>query len=249
VFVGRLNFRASKLLLSLLIAGPVSTAFAASILPSCQPGTVASYVASTGYPGGGCSIGILDYYQFSYVTRHGGNAPIDTAIAVNPEANGFSFGPVSAAPFTTVTFEIDYDIVIDPVPRIPGASLNIDPPIGDVVVTEYFCNDVEYKPTGNCLGSVAPSLTVGTPASGYPSSAQINFANPAAVSQEVGIVFTLTGGATGASFDGLDAVSLVSSVPEPAPVAALLLGLLTLGGGYLGKARARKRLGSAPAIR
>jgi hypothetical protein len=237
--LGRVNFRVSKLLLAAFVAGSLSTVFAATALPSCGVGTVASYVTSTSFPGGGCDIGILDYYDFSY--HQVSNAPAATAIKVTPEPGGFSFGPVSAAPFTTVEFEIDYDIVIDPVPRIPGASMNLDPPTGLVTVTEYFCNDVEYIYSGECLGSQPPTLTVGTPGTGFRSFAQINFANPATVSEQVGILFTLKGGATGASFDGLDAISLLSSVPEPDPAPALFLGLSILSVGYLGTSRLRKR--------
>jgi hypothetical protein len=238
--LGRVNFRVSKLLLSVFVASSVSSVFAATALPTCGVGTVASYVTNTSFPGGGCDIGILDYYNFSY--HKVSNAPNDMFIGVNPEAGGFSFGPVSAAPGETVQFEIDYDIFIDPVPRIPGASLRLDPPKGYVTVTEYFCNDLQYIYSGSCLSPLpAPTLTVGTTQTGFPPSAQINFANPAAVSQQVGILFTLKGGATGASFDGLDAVSLLSSVPEPASAPVLFLGLLILSAGYLGTSRLRHR--------
>jgi hypothetical protein len=68
-------------------------------------------------------------------------------------------------------------------------------------------------------------LTVGSPATGLPSSASINF-NPPATTQQVGILFTLTGGANGASFNGLDSESILSSVPEPPAAASLFLGFL-----------------------
>jgi hypothetical protein len=220
-----------KFLALLLFAGCFSSDFAGP-LPACSTGNLGDYVNNNIFPNG-CYIGILDYYDFTYHTVTPGTDPAASAITVTPEVNGFSFGPVSAAANTTVEFEIDYDIYIDPVPRIPGASLTIDPPTGDVSVTEYFCNDVAYVYTGSCLGPAPFTLTVGTPGSGFPSSAVINFGdNPASTSQQVGILFTLTGGATGASFDGLDAVSIVSSVPEPVPAASLLLGLLTLAWGY-----------------
>ena len=141
-------------------------------------------------------------------------------------STGFSFGPVSAAAGTTVQFEVDYDLVIDPAPVITGDKLRLDPPTGNVVVTEYFCNDLDYVYTGSCNFSIQPeSLTVGTPGTGLPSSASISF-NPAADrSQQVGILFTLTGGTSGASFDGLDSSSTlvypgVSPVPEPPPAAS-----------------------------
>jgi hypothetical protein len=229
--MGRSQFLALKLFALLFFAGSFSSVIAGP-LPACGTDNLADYVNNNIYPSG-CSIGILDYYDFTYHTVTPGTDPAASAITVMPEVNGFSFGPVSAAANTTVEFEIDYDIYIDPVPRIPGASLNLDPPTGDVTVTEYFCNDVQYVYSGSCLGPAPFTLTVGTPGTGYPSSAVIDFGdNPATTSQQVGILFTLTGGATGASFDGLDAVSIVSSAPEPASAAVLFLGLLTLAGGY-----------------
>ena len=78
----------------------------------------------------------------------------------------------------------------------------------------------------------ALSLTVGTALTGFPDTASITFNPPVGVSQQVGIVFDLEGGETGASFDGLDTVSLVSGVPEPAAAAGVLLGLVMLAGGY-----------------
>jgi hypothetical protein len=228
------------LFFSLLIAGSLSSALASTVLPSCATNTLANYITLTANPPstGGCAIGDLDYYDFSY--HQVSSAPAASAIQVTPLATGFSFGPVSAAPGVTVQFEIDYDLFIDPAPVITGDKLGIDPPTGNVVVTEYFCNDIDYVYTGSCAFSMQPeSLTVGTPGTGYPSSASITFNPPANRTQEVGILFTLIGGANGASFDGLDSSSTlvypgVSSVPEPPPAASLLLALalLTLALGW-----------------
>jgi hypothetical protein len=242
--VGQKQSFALKLLISVVAVGSFSTAFAGSSLPSCGVASLASYITTTANPpaSGGCAIGILDYFDFSY--HPVSNAPLASAINVSPSVNGsgFSFGPVTAAAGQTVQFEIDYDLFIDPAPIITGDNLGLDPPTGNVVVTEYFCNDISYIGGGLCaLSQPAPSLTVGTPGTGFPyPSATITFAHPATTSQNVGIVFTLTGGATGASFDGLDTVSLISGVPEPASAGGLLGGLLVLAGGYkLRKQRTR----------
>jgi hypothetical protein len=231
--VGWKNSYVLKLSFWLFAAGSFSSIFATSTLPSCSTASLQSYVGTTANPPatGGCAIGILDYFNVSYLP--GSNAPAASAINVAPSGSGFSFGPVTAAPGQTVQFEIDYDIFIDPAPIITGSDLGLDPPTGSVTVTEYFCNDVSYIGSGLCLGSQpAQSLTVGTPVTGFPESASITFAKPATTSQEVGIVFTLIGGTGGASFDGLDTASIISGVPEPASVAGLLVGLLTLAGGY-----------------
>jgi hypothetical protein len=224
----------------LLVAGSFSAIFATSTLPSCSTASLANYISTTANPPatGGCAIGVLDYYNMSYLP--GSNAPAASAISVTPSGAGFSFGPVTAAPGQTVQFEIDYDIFIDPAPVITGATDGLDV-TGSVLVTEFFCNDLAYVGNGLCLGSTpAVSLSVGTPDTGFPFTNSIVFAHPATVSQEVGIVFTLKGGAGGASFDGLNSASIVSGVPEPTPAAGLLLGLFALVGGYrLKKQRTR----------
>jgi hypothetical protein len=220
-----------KLVISLFVAGSFSALFAGSTIPVCLSDTVANYVTTTANPPatGGCAIGILDYYNLTYhpIT----NAPLASNINVAPLGAGFTFGPVSAAPGQTVSFEIDYDIFIDPAPIITGDSLGLDV-TGNITVTEFFCNDSQYIGSGLCLGShPAQSLTVGN-GNGLPNSATIAFAQPATTSQQVGIVFTLVGGTGGASFDGLNAASIVTGIPEPSSFGSALIGLLALAGGY-----------------
>jgi hypothetical protein len=238
--LGRANFPVSKLLLSLLMAGSISSAFADSVLPSCATATLSSYIANTVFPGGGCAIGDLDYYQFSYHAVS--NAPSDTAILVSQSAlgTGFNFSLVNGLPFTAaageiVEFEIDYNILIDPAPVIPQGKLSVDPPSGDVTITQYYCNDKPYEGSGYCLGGLAPILQVGTPETGLPYSATITFSKPVTTSQGTGILFTLEGlNGKPSTFDGVDSTSTLVylDTPEPAPWACLILGLSFLGAGY-----------------
>jgi hypothetical protein len=234
--VNRKSSFALKLIFSLLAAGSSSAIFATSTLPSCTTASLASYISTTAFPPttGGCAIGILDYYNFSYIM---GTGPASSALEVTPNSSGLDGGfnfslangnPITAAPGQTVTFEIDYQIVIDPAPIVTGGDLKLDPPSGDVTITEYFCNDISYVPTGFCLGGSTPDTLQVTTAN---PTASITFPDPATKSQQVGIVFTLVGGANGASFDGLDANSIVTVAPEPAS-AGFLAGLLVLVGGY-----------------
>jgi hypothetical protein len=128
----------------------------------------------------------------------------------------------------TVQFAIYYNIFIDPAPVIAGAENSLDPPKGDVNITEYFCNDaVLYTNTTTCFPptTAAYKLTVTT----QDPTASINFGIPAAQYQTVGIVFTLDGTNGVASFDGLDTATSVIS-PEPASI--LLVGLFFVAGGY-----------------
>jgi hypothetical protein len=236
--VGR--FLVPAAFLALLFSG---AAFANSTFPACASDNLANYIAdtvNTATVNDGCAVGVLDYINFAYIP--GTNAPSASAIEVNPITGGFSFGPASAGINQTVTFEIDYSMVIDPAPIVTGDNLHIDPPSGDVFVTEYFCNDTSYIGSGLCSAHVpAQSATVGTPASGFPDTVPVTFNPPVTTSQEVGIVFTLIGSSTaGASFDGLDSGSIVSITPEPASAAAFLVGFLALAGGYkLKKQRTR----------
>ena len=234
--LGRNRSIVLKLSGCLFVVGSFSTLFAGSSLPDCSPGSLASYIGSTANPPatGGCAIGILDYYNMTYLP--GTNAPASSAIGVTPDGQGFSFGPVSAAPGQNVQFEIDYDIFIDPAPIIGGSRLSLDVN-GDITITEYFCNDSQYIGNGLCLGShPAQVLQVGND-NNLPNSATIIFAQPATTSQQIGIVFNLVGGTNGASFDGLDSASIVSGVPEPASAGFALFGLLALAGGYKLKKR------------
>ena len=230
--MGRKNFLSFKLLFAVFAAGSISTALATPGFPACGTDSLSNYITNTFSPPGGCAIGILDYFDFTYHPLS--NAPLASAIQVTPTAKGFSFGPVTAALGQTVSFEIDYDIVIDPAPVITGGDLGLDVG-GSVLVTERFCNDIPYQfSTGTCLGGVAPEvLQVGTPDTGKLLSNSITFVHPATVSQQVAIVFTLSSiGNVAGSFDHLGAGSIVTGIPEPAAAAGLLLGLVALGGGY-----------------
>jgi hypothetical protein len=235
--LGRVNFLVLKLLLSLSIAGSISTLCASTSYPPCITDSLQGYISTTLNPPttGGCSIGGLSYFDFSYHLVTGSLQA--SAIEVTPGASGFSFGPVSTPAGQTLQFEIDYDTVTDPAPIITGDKLGLDV-TGNVVVTEYFCNDLTYVYSGSCEFGFQPAvLTVGSPATGLPSSASITF-NPPATTQQVGILFTLTGGASGASFEGLDSESVLSSVPEPPAAASLFLGFLAIAAAVFRK-RAR----------
>ncbi len=204
----------------------------------CSSGTLAGYSSSYAPPSVGCSIGVLDYSNFTYVALQ--NAPTASDIAVAPAAtgNGFSFSQVGGSPFVAngdiVQFAIYYNIFIDPAPVIPGANTHLDPPVGNVSITQYFCNDsILYPNTTSCFPptSTAYSLTVTTAS----PDASVTFTPPATQYETVGIVFTLNGLTGIASFDGLDTNTLVNVAPEPASFA--LVGLVMLFGGYKLKKR------------
>ena len=222
-----------KLLLPLLLLAFSVTSFAnpsGSIGP-CGTATLAVYEADYPSPASSaCNIGILDYSYFSYHALS--NAPSNTDILLTPGTNGFGFTQVGGAPFVAskgeiVQFEIDYTLVIDPAPVIGGADNRVDPPVGDVSIFEFFCNDQQYSFEGKCSGGNPQTLKVGTKSTGYPLSASIIF-NPAATNfQTVGILFTLDGTNGVSSFDGLD--TSVTLSPEPAYIS--LVGILLIAAG------------------
>ncbi len=229
----------SKSALAALFFLSAYSTFASSVgTTPCTAGTLSGYSSSYAPPSLGCSIGILDYSNFSYVALQ--NAPLASDIAIAPAAsgNGFGFTQVGGAPFVAngdiVQFAIYYNIFIDPAPVIPGADTHLDPPAGNVSVTEYFCNDsVLYPNTTSCFPptSTAYSLTVTTAS----PDASVTFNPPATQYETVGIVFTLNGLTGIASFDGLDTDTVVNIAPEPASFA--LVGLFMLVAGYKLKRR------------
>ncbi len=230
-----------KLLVFIFLA--VASSISASPTTPCSAGTLTSYESSYSAPLG-CSIGILDYSGFTYHAIS--NAPAASAITLTPDASGFSFTQTNGLPFTAsageiVQFEIDYNIIIDPAPILAGADNSVDPPTGNVSITEFFCNDSQYVFEGTCLTGIisnpVQALSVGT-IPPLTLSASITFTTPATAFQDVGVLFTLNGTNGPSTFDGLDANSVVvGEVPEPA--ACFLVGLGLVAASYT--LRKRKR--------
>jgi len=204
----------------------------------CGTGTLAGYESSYAPPSLGCSIGVLDYSNFTYVALQNAPSASSIEVSLSDAGNGLSFSQVGGAPIAAngdiVQFAIYYNIFIDPAPVIPGADTHLDPPVGNVSITEYFCNDsVLYPGTTSCFPPTSPaySLTVTTAS----PNASVTFNPPAEQYETVGIVFTLNGLTGIASFDGLDTNTDVTIAPEPASFA--LVGLFMLVGGYKLKKR------------
>jgi hypothetical protein len=228
-----------KIALPVVLAMSAISVFGSSVgTTPCTAGTLATYSSSFAPPSLGCSIGVLDYSNFSYQGLQ--NAPASSDIEVTPSgsgSNGFSFSQVGGAPFSAsgeiIQFAIYYNIVIDPAPVIPGADTHLDPPVGNVSITEYFCNDLTLQsPAHVCFPGESPaySLTVTTAA----PNASVTFHPPATNFQTVEILFTLDGTHGTASFDGLDTNTLVADASiAPEPASLFLVGFFFLvAGGY-----------------
>jgi len=131
--------------------------------------------------------------------------------------------PFTAAPDTTVNFGIDYNwrFFIDPFSD--SASLGMDPPFGDVLITENICVDpfVGNIEVGGCAGGAYSFFVDDTnpPASWNKT---IPISPPARNGENIALAFLLTGGTTGAGFDSLSATYGVVDTLAPEPVSAVL---------------------------
>jgi len=200
---------------------------AGSPCPS-TPTSLASYIRT--YSASGCSVGIVDYTNFQFLSPASAGVPTPTAeqVFLTPNGLGFSFtygvtvpaGPASA---DYANFIVQYDF--DPAPALGDATLILDPPQGDVSVTEQICPGGTFT-GGDCMiEATDPTpiiLLVYTPD-------QLEDTGPLNVSNgEINLNFYLAGDNGPASFDSLQAMEdlapLGSDTPEPGTVTLLLAG-------------------------
>jgi hypothetical protein len=213
--------------------------------------------------GAKCSVGILNFSNFNYITGGTTSTPYSAAnIALAPVYNpqvgstGFAFSIVGNSQFVvgannTATYEIDYRYDIDAGPIGMAADLGMDPPFGDVSITQSICADSYFFRAGcgqpNFLqGANLPS----TP--GAPQTLTVDNTNPTASwfahlvldpevmnFANVHTIIALDGthsgtgdnGFQGSGFDNLQATSTIvdpSATPEPATGFSVLAGLLTV---------------------
>jgi hypothetical protein len=221
-------------LAGLVFAGLYPTAAVA--VPVCTTGSLASYVSLDS--GGGCTIGDYTFLRFSDPTPSTKGSPTVASpweITVTPiltaTGAGFSFTASedstnlfaisSASGTTAVTYYIDYSV--DPAPIVGTADLSIDPPHGNVAVTQMYCA-ADVLATGCRLGVKSQqTVTVSSPVS------VITFPSPQSfVDIDTDICLSATPGDP-ASIDAIDSFvnTPASAVPEPATL-PLTAGLFTL---------------------
>jgi hypothetical protein len=143
------------LLAALMISGGIS-AQAANLDPVCMPGTLASYEALNSTDPGGCSIGMLNFTNFTFNSSGTGAIYNANDIFLTPATGGFTFTQTSGttappcdllttcfqtAAGTTALYDIGYTFIIDPGPQVDSASLGMDPPFGDVSIFQAYCPD------------------------------------------------------------------------------------------------------------
>lgn len=182
---------------------------------------------------GPCSAGILNYSQFSFQS-FGSPAFTDADIFLTPidpgtaqtGSTGFKISGLSADPNTSATYVIDWYFAIDAGPYAGGAELGMDPPSGDVTITQSYCVDSlmsQYSPTAPTTCSIPgaefngnvplQSLTVTVPN----PNASITFDPTAQYFADVRTIIQLNGGDGGAGFDQVSgATDIYDAAPEPA---------------------------------
>ena len=117
----------------------------------CAVGTLLSYESNQGgCELGGANGGILVFSGFTFSSTSSGSPVILDAseITVTPDpqglGGGFIFGGFTGAPVLagqTAQYDIDYSYFIDAGPVSSGADIGMDPPFGNVLITEAICAD------------------------------------------------------------------------------------------------------------
>jgi hypothetical protein len=237
-------------LLSCLL--PVARGSNLSSIP-CPANTLAYYQlnfagSTTDAPDGPCAIGILNFSKFTFQSSGSPGADLLTADQIDltplgpPLGDtgdaGFGISGISVPAGQTATYVIDWFFDIDAGPSASGADLGMDPPFGDVTITQQYCVDslltayaIGVSPTcyDPVQGAAPPvqSLTVTTDS----PNASILFDPEAYVNADVRTIITLTGDTTGAGFDSVTGTSaIISNAAEPRTILLIPGGLLILFG-------------------
>jgi len=205
----------------------------------CVAGSLASYEAG-GSNSSSCAIGgssggvvIIDGFLYSGPTGD------DSQIQLTPDpvglGGGFTFSDVPVAgPGETLTFDISYDYLINGSAIGTGATLGLDPPVGNVSITESICVDSSFNASFNGTacnnGDPVQSLNVNTTNPPASESAQLALNPEAMSSANVEIHIVETGGTdTSSGFDSTTSNNLMSSTPEPITILLTLAGLIAIG--------------------
>jgi hypothetical protein len=227
---------------------PVLSAQSAAGPSQCQSNVLSFYDSDsfTTCVIGRVSDGGLDITNFTYSGPEGA----DGSITVSPDVTasglggGFTFSGTGFAPQavgTQQTYIIDYTYVIDPGPIGAGMSMNMDPPTGDVVITEDLCIDATFTvsngttvcqgPNGGIFNAQTLSVNTATPTNEFGTTAL----NPVVAEFETAnLQFTFVVGGPDATepsaFGELIANNtVVDPAPEPLTSALGFGGLLAIG--------------------
>jgi hypothetical protein len=209
---------------------------------SCPANTLAYYQlnfssSTRGSANGPCANGILDFSGFSF-SSFGNTAVGSNQIDLTPLGpplgqtgpTGFSISGLSVGIGQTVEYVIDWYFAIDSGPIASGGDLGMDPPFGDVVVTQDYCVDSYFSGSitePSCSnGKIFPPLQSLTVTTSVPTASLI-FDPPAFEFGDVRTIIDLNGGTTGAGFDSLTGDARIIT-PEPGMVPLAVIGMSIL---------------------
>jgi len=234
-----------RTILSLVLCGLMAVALhAANLSPTACPADQTAQSYETQFPSAGlaCANGILNFSNFNFqVYQLSGAGPIlsasdvdltpigapDQTGATGFDVTGLNNSQISVEPGQDITYVVDWFFVIDAGPIASGASLGMDPPAGDISITQYYCLDSNFQ-DGPIYNGSAPSCT--TSITGAPAAVQtlsvttdipddlsdtVVFNPPAKDFGNVMTVIQLTGGEGGAHLDTVNADAQIEIAPEP----------------------------------
>jgi len=219
---------------------------AGPVYPDCAPGTLQSYIDSSGCVLFGSSGGevVFDGFTFPAPVSTGGATVLDASqIELTPvnSALGGSFdfsGDFAVGANQSATYDIDYFLLLDPGPILSGGGVRLDPS-GDVSVTESICADSFFGTDGSghtvCETNTPNGIVESTPQSfsvndsnpPYSLSTEFDLDPPAYNSAFVETEIVLIGGTSGAESGGV--VAGFTDTPEPVTSLLCLGGLIAIG--------------------
>lgn len=214
-----------------LAAVTTSSALASGITgPACGPGTFTSYERLEG----GCNSGPIQLLGFSLLIN-GQIAPSSFTDTISVDSvfrggalilslGGFEKYPVAATDSTS--YQIDFSA--DPPPILAGESVELDPPFGRIVGSQFFCGDA-FTITSSLSAAATACSQQGTLSFDESHPASVTF-SPPLVSLDLQTFFTLNPNRTTASgIDGVVFTILTVPVASPEPGTWILMaGGLTL---------------------
>jgi hypothetical protein len=213
----------------------------------CGTDTLQNYEDKGSCELGGGNGGILVFSNFTFSATSSGSPIILDAsqITVTPDpeglGGGFIFDGFNNAPVLagqTATYDIQYSYFIDAGPVSSGADIGMDPPFGNVSITESICADsIFVQIAGAPLQCEIPndpfapqtfSVDDTNPPTSWTNHLDLN---PMVMSfASIDDTIFLNGGTDGAHFDNLTATStVVNPTPEPLTLLTTLGGLLAIG--------------------
>lgn len=229
-----------------------------NLAPSCGVNTLLTYEGVT------CSVGIMNFSNFTFSASGTGSPTLLSAsnILITPVASGqlgggFQINAIDPAKFMvsagqTATYFIDWFMVIDPGPFASGADLGMDPPFGNVSITQAYCPDGGLDGRGSCSTGfqslslstlAAPCINPLTGAVLPSCSTHRDFDPTIANFAFIETTIVLNGSAGPSGFDSLTGtLAIVDPNATPEPITFFLTGGGLLAAGIVRKYKLSRKV-------